>query len=280
MQTNDFRVVSGDPSWIEEGGPDGKVAVVASWSATPVMSRSLSQYLFELEKIGFLSLVINTSELDQDLEWPHGKPDSTVVVVRPNVGYDFGSWAAALDRFPKIRGFGQVLLTNDSLVGPFAPLTEIATAMNETGADLFGLTENLQHHRHMQSFFVCFKGGILNDRPWLNFFAAVRAESSKDDIVQKYELGLTRTAQRYGYSWVVMLTTESLEGGIGNPTFERWDLLLDEGVPFVKRSLITHSQYRATRAELVDAIALRYNEDLDDWMPDGLKAQPKKGGSQ
>lgn len=270
MGSTPFQVVNGDTDWLTSNYHPPKVAVVASWTATPVMSRSLSQYLFELERIGFPSLVINTSELEEDLVWPHGKPESTVIVTRPNVGYDFGSWAAALDYFPQVRKFDEVLLTNDSMVGPFAPLTEVLEAMTTSEADIFALTENLQHGLHMQSFFVCFRGGILEDRPWKNFFGRVREEASKDDIVQIYELGLTRTALRYGYSWLVMFPMEVLEGGIGNPTFERWELLLDCGMPLVKRSLVTHPQYPATIAEIEAGVKQRFGALLGDWMPKDL----------
>lgn len=278
MAAQEFQVVSGDTQWLTSANHPSKVAIVASWTPTPVMSRSLSQYLFELEEIGFPSLVVNASGLGEDLVWPHGKPNSTVIATRPNVGYDFGSWADALDHFPGIRGFDEVLLTNDSMVGPFEPLTEISEAMEDSGADLFALTENQQHGRHMQSFFVNFRGGILEERPWRNFFADVQQKASKDDIVQTYELGLTRTAQRYGYSWSVMFTTEVLEGGGGNPTFERWRLLLDRGVPMVKRSLVTHPQYPATMAEIEAAVQARFGESLRDWMPEDLRIDQPEGG--
>ena len=55
-------------------------------------------------------------------------PDGVAVVRRPNVGYDFGSWGAALTAYPQIAAKSLVVLTNDSLAGPYGPLDDLSRA--------------------------------------------------------------------------------------------------------------------------------------------------------
>lgn len=248
---------------------DAPVAVMSSWTKTAQMSLSLSQYLFRLEEIGFRSLLVNASGFSSPLEWPHGIPVTTTVVRRDNIGYDFGSWSSALRTFPWIRAHQAVLLTNDSMVGPFASLDTIADAARASHADLFGLTESYQGAHHPQSYFLLFRGGVLAERPWTRFFDAVREEETKEDIVRAYEFGVPRVCSRYGYSWETMVGADAAVSGEGNPTFDRWRYLLEAGIPFVKRSLITDSDYQATVAEVAGYVQWAYGQNLREWLPEG-----------
>lgn len=273
MHGTDVDVLSGDAGALLEAD---NVAVVSSWSRRPEASLSLSRYLQALEDIGYVSVVVSTA--DHPLVWPHGRPASTVVAHRPNVGYDFGTWAATLNAFPSLRSRPEVLLTNDSLVGPFAPLTEVRTAIDASHSDVFALTESRQISHHAQSFFLLFRRGILADRPWRRFFASVRPERTKEDIVRRYELGVARICRLYGYSWEAMISTETSLSGVDNPTFTSWRSLFDCGVPMVKRSLVTHPEYPATTAEVQELVRTHYRQELEDWLPDGQKPTPLRGG--
>ncbi len=266
-----LRILSGDPeSFVAHAAGQDAVAIVASWTPSPRESRSLSAYLTALADLGFAPLVVDSSELGQDLIWPHGLPKGCLVVTRPNIGYDFGSWAHALEDFPSLRTLNRVLLTNDSMVGPFAALTEVGAAMSSSQADVFGLTESFQTRRHLQSFFMCFNRGVLAEAPWVSFFDSIEHQDDKDEVVRRYELGVVRTCERYGYSWEVLLPAESIGGVVGNPTFEQWEMLLRNGVPLVKRSLLTHDEYPATVKDVTALVKELYGLDIPAWMPEGL----------
>ena len=265
-----LRVLSGDPEgFVAHAAGQDAVAIVASWTPSRRESRSLSAYLHALAGLGFAPLVVDTSESERDLVWPHGLPEGSLVVTRPNIGYDFGSWAHVLESFPPLRSLSKVLLTNDSMVGPFEAMTEVGLALSASQADVFGLTESFQTRRHLQSFFMCFNRGILAEPPWVSFFHSVRNQADKAEVVLKYELGVVRTCERYGYSWEVLLPAESLGGGSGNPTFENWEELFRTGVPLVKRSLVTHPEYRATTREVAARVQEWYGQEVEAWLPGG-----------
>ncbi|WRS30226.1 glycoside hydrolase family 99-like domain-containing protein [Actinomycetaceae bacterium MB13-C1-2] len=272
--SNPVRLERGD---ISKALESGSVAIISSWTATAQMSRSLSAYLEALEDIGFTSLVVNTSDVEGALEWPYGIPDSTVVLRRCNVGYDFGSWGAVLSQFQEIRSLPRVLITNDSMVGPFEPLTAIDNAISDSSADVFALTESYQIEHHFQSFFVLFRNGVLAEEPWVRFFESVRQERSKENIIQVYEFGLMRTCELYGYSWDVMLDAQTTALSEGNPTFDGWKVLLDAGIPMVKRSLVVSDRYVVMAANAIREVRQRYGEGIDDWLPDGVSAFRIKG---
>ena len=124
-----------DPGWAPE-----RAAVVASWSARPEASRSLHRLLSELSRAGFEVLLVRAVDGPAVLDWGAASlPAGVTVVGRPNVGYDFGSWCAALASFPGVTKADRLLLVNDSFLGPFAPLQNVLRHFDEAPVDVWGL---------------------------------------------------------------------------------------------------------------------------------------------
>lgn len=269
-----LRLERGD--WADYRGD--RLAVVSSWTPTPVMSRSLSKYLKELDRLGYRILVVSTTAGSEELAWPHGIPEGTLVTRRENIGYDFGSWAAALHFVPQIRNARHALLTNDSMVGPFAPIDNLLEAAENSGADVFGLTESFQIIHHPQSFFLMFNHGVLAEKPWVEFFNEVRPQEEKVTIIQAYELGLSRYCARQGYSWETYVTAYETRSGRENPTLNGWRGILDAGVPFVKRNLLVGPATSDTSSQMRAEVQYRYGEDVQNWLPAGyvLPADAKR----
>ena len=74
------------------------------------------------------------------------------IVVRRNVGYDFGSWRTGLNMFrDAIETSEEVILTNDSFWGPVRPLRSLFQKLKQTDGDAIGLTDDLMYEPHLQS---------------------------------------------------------------------------------------------------------------------------------
>ena len=247
------------------GAPVDRVALVAQYSPGAVQPRSLSAYVDQLAGAGYLPVIISTAPGPGPLEFPHGLADSAIILRRPNIGYDFGSWAAVLLRYAVLRRSRVVLLTNDSLLGPFAPINELLEWAAQPGPDIKALTASTQLGYHAQSFFLAFHGGILDDEAWRFFFGGVRPLPTKDDVVRAYELGLSRFAFGQAYSIHEYLTPARLGVGEANPTIDGWKAILDAGVPFVKRTLLTHRGLEKIAEEASDYVKEKYHVNVSEW---------------
>ena len=248
--------------------PEGeleRVALVAQYSSGAEQSRSLSVYLQQLDAAGFLPVLVSTCELDAPLEFPHGLPDSTVILRRPNLGYDFGSWSTGLGVFPQIRRAQRVLLTNDSLLGPFSDISCLLDWACSPGPDIRAMTMSYQIVRHLQSFFLCFHDGVLEDAAWRVFFNSIRVEPSKEEVVERYELGLSRHAFEQAYSWDVFVAASDFGTENSNPTIEGWRALLEAGIPFVKRTMMTHPDLADQRPAVARNVKQRFHTDIREW---------------
>ncbi len=260
---------------VRERGPDRTVnwgprhvAVVAQWSRQPVISRSLSVLIAALSDAGHDVIVVSACEAAEPLAWPHGLPTATTVYRRPNVGHDFGSWATALRRFPRLARAERLVLVNDSLVGPFRSLDPELGSMMKSTADVWGLTSSQQSGRHLQTFFLSFQGGCLSEPALRAFWRGVRAHDTKWDTVLHNELGLARLL--HAEKFTTQCAYEALPG-FANSTIDGWQALLESGFPFVKRMLVAddsfeHESFRATRAQVRASVGDVFGTELGDWL--------------
>ena len=138
-----------------------------------------------------------------------------------NVGRDFGAWrdaaAVALQRFGTPQ---ELLLTNDSVLGPFLPLSPLVDAWRAGGDGFFGLTESLGGGAHLQSYALLGRGEKAVGE-MLGHLAGLKDTRSKWQLVQRGEIGLTQRMLRAGVPCWALFGQESLAPFADAPTRAR-----------------------------------------------------------
>ena len=215
----------------------GQVAVVAHYSQSARLSRSVTELLAQLSDNGYTCALVSTSPVTGRLEFPDGVPARVSVFRRPNVGYDFGSWAAFLHAFEPVRGAHRVLLANDSLVGPFDSIAPLLAGFESCGTDIWGVTGSTQDAPHLQSYMLGFSGGVLAEEPLLGFWNNIRVQPTKRRLIVAYEMGLSRLARKQGLTTSAHFPWRSVTTRGQNPSLG-WRRLILSGLPFVKRELV------------------------------------------
>ncbi|MGO9571115.1 MAG: rhamnan synthesis F family protein [Desulfomonilaceae bacterium] len=179
------------------------------------------------------------------------QPFCHLIILRKNVGWDFGSWKAALDMCPTIVEHAKTLiLMNDSCYGPFGSLNKIVEALESRDNCLSGITANHEFAYHIQSYFLVFPSSVLKSSFFLEFKKGLGYLKSKRQVVLRYEVGTSLLAQEHGlnmYSWVKeeCLRQYGLPLSVlrGNPTLHAWHVLLFKHLsPFLKKSLLGDSR--------------------------------------
>ena len=248
---------------LEEVARAPRVALVAHFDPAAQFARSTHALAGALSDEGYAVVVVSSSPRVPD---PRGLPPSAVVVARPNLGYDFGSWATALRLLPTVRDGAEVVLTNDSMVGPFAPLGPVLARARD--ADVWAATSSLQISPHLQSYFLRFAPGVLAHPGLVNFFDGVRHLTNKVAVVHRYEIGLTRAVRRAGLRTAAGFPAAALGAGTANPTIVAWRELLEAGYPFFKWTLLRDPRVRVDTAVLRAAVRDIFGADLDDFLGD------------
>lgn len=245
-----------------------RYAVLVHFSVSPVLTRSVVTLVAELHANGYFVVISSACESPLDLEWPGGRmPDATIVIRKPNIGYDFGTAAVALDMFPRIADAPYVLIVNDSNVGPLASLEPVIASFENSTADAWALTGSNQHGFHLQSFFLGFRSRILMDRPLQDFWRNIRHFEDKRKVILHYELGLSRLLFEEGYVLDVAYPHTAFENAsTANLSANLWLDLLSEGYPFIKREMALKPWIERTAVRIPFVANYFFREDVKTWL--------------
>jgi hypothetical protein len=160
---------------------------------------------------------------------------SSGVLIRENLGYDFGAWAAGIRLIKNLNKARTLALVNDSVYGPMDGFDLLLARARASKSDVIGATESEEFCSHIQSYLVFFKRAALQSRVFWKFWKGVRL-GNREQAIWNYELRLKRVMESGG------LKVEALFPNgpdmSGNPTLTRWKELADEGFPFVKAQLL------------------------------------------
>ncbi|WP_137127260.1 rhamnan synthesis F family protein [Roseomonas sp. HF4] len=189
------------------------VALFVQFSPDGTLSAMVRRQIETYRRLGFATVVISNSPTFAEDAWQDARRLAALVVHRRNKGLDFGAWKdlmpVALRRWPTAE---EVLLVNDSVLGPIRPLDPVFAAMRQAGPGFFGLLESAQGGPHLQTWFTLARGPKAIADLAL-FLRRLRLSRSKWRIIQRGELRLARhmlgagnrVATVYGYRRLVDL---------------------------------------------------------------------------
>ena len=218
-----------------------KIAYFAQWSSSEKVSASTQVLVKELIEFGYSVVLISACESPKALEMNDDVRKQITVIRKPNIGYDFGSWSVAMQLVPATRTARNVIVVNDSLVGPFTGLSDLLTALESSPFDVTGITDSVQMRHHVQSYMLHFKNGSFQNIGIVDFWNNIFVQEDKMEVIKSYELGLTAKAQA-ARLYVGALYPWNLVGQYWqNPSVDGWSRLIDLGFPFVKREVARES---------------------------------------
>ena len=273
---NPHQIVSAWPEGEIPLGP--RVAIFIHWDGQGAVGDHTLHYVAALHAAGCsVVFVTNSGKLRPDAVAAL-KPLCAGIIIRRNVGYDFGAMREGIAALALPRANTESLtLVNDSLYGPLTPLGPVLARMDFTAADVWGATDSWQRRYHVQSYFVAVSRKVLESKAWSQFWGGVRPVKSKLWVVLRYELGLSQAMVRGGFRLAALWRYHDLIQDVNpaylmlprpeapesiepmlimrrihahrirhnvatrtplNPTSDLWRQLVRAGFPFLKRELL------------------------------------------
>ncbi|WP_298333210.1 rhamnan synthesis F family protein [Asticcacaulis sp.] len=168
-----------------------KVAIIAMFSNDETLSKSQIFCVNSYRALGYTVVAVMATDRNPTLVHVSLAQYADYIILRNNFGWDFSSWAAALDLFSEnIQGVDEIILTNDSIIGPSPSLAADITRMQAKNLDFWGITDCWQHSYHIQSYFMYFNKSSHSNI--IRFFDNYKPSGDKEYAIQNGEIYLSQ----------------------------------------------------------------------------------------
>jgi len=123
------------------------------------------------------------------------------LIPRENVGYDFFSYRTGLESVEDLHRYDEVVVCNDTYVGPLRSYRQVFEDMATRQVDFWGLSASRRISPHIQSFFVAFRPWLVSSRSFDAFWSNLEPISERMKVIRRYEVGLTTHFADAGFAW-------------------------------------------------------------------------------
>lgn len=223
-------------------------------------------YLRALADAGFAVVVLSTADMSEG-EQAKLQAACARLIMRENVGLDFGGWIEAVQRFFPIEA-ELLLLANDSVYAPVGDLPAFIDRLTAEPADFYGAVESMEYGRHLQSWFLLLRPAAYMSNAFRTLFATpVPSDLSKLDVIMTYEVGFAKRLAAEGLTYRAAYSQLSNGLLVGRKTINAGHLLWRElieqaGLPFLKIELLRDNPARIGNLESWPMVVETRNAEL------------------
>lgn len=125
--------------------------------------------------------------------------ERAALIERHNHGYDFLSYQVGLADAGDLTAFDEIVICNDSFIGPLRPYASIFADMESTPVDFWGLTLSHRVAPHVQSFFVVFRSWVVSSQSFYRFWSEMVPVSERKQVIRRYEVGMSTSLTEAGF---------------------------------------------------------------------------------
>lgn len=219
-----------------------RTVIFAHYDRDNIVDDYVILYLLELAKVCDRIIFVSDSDLSAK-EIRRVEAIADLVIAGRHGEYDFGSWKKGLIAIEhELANIDELVLANDSCycINSFEPVFE---KMKNNNCDFWGLVHSLNSVnpnslpiRHLQSYFLVFRKNMFMSKEFVDYFKAVKAQPTKNAIIEEYELRFTRHFENLGFKADNFIKRVF----VGNPTCSEvfFKELVPAGFPVMKVSLL------------------------------------------
>lgn len=197
---------------------------------------------------------------------------SDKIICRENIGFDAGGFKEALCRFigwDTVLQYEELILVNDSFFGPFIPMKDIFSEMENRNVDFWGLAKHgtyeekgsIKFFEHIQSYFLVIGSTMLHSEQFKNYWEDMPFYSTFLDVVYQHEVNFTSYFKSLGYTYDVLADIEINDSqlNLANNYIQyakiSYELIEKRNFPFLKRQQFANNTLsNQTQENLFQAI--------------------------
>ncbi|CAN5138743.1 hypothetical protein BH09ACT10_BH09ACT10_02130 [soil metagenome] len=197
-----------------------RLTVVAHFDPQGMLAPHVARQLAELAASSDKLVVTTTSALTDDAR-------AQVLSLaelheRPNYGQDFYGWKEAIDRHFDADTYDELVLTNDTYVGPVRPFESITAEAAKTDFDVWGITDSLRREHHIQSYLLFFTPPALKSETFRVFWRDLKPAKDRNTAIATQEIGLSKALRNGGFKIGGIFTPTPKEVTVGQLRMRHW----------------------------------------------------------
>ncbi len=229
-----------------------RLVIFAHYDKDEVIDEYVVQYLRELKKFASDIVFVSDGYLKSD-EIEKIQPLVSEVIAQKHREYDFGSYKIGFFLLnskykEKLLNCDEVIFANDSCY-LIRSLDPVFATMEEKNLDFWGLARSYQYEvNHVHSYFFAFSRQLFLSDIVRDFFNKVTAEKTKENIIKKYEIGLSKLINDSGYKVGSFLGDINVSV-LGNEIPMKKIIL--QNFPFLKIGAFVSGCYSVTKFEKI-----------------------------
>ncbi len=180
------------------------------------------------------------------------EPYADEIFYRENKGYDAGGYKDTLCTllgWDEVYKYDELILMNDSFLGPFYDLGKYFNMMESISCDFWGMTRqfsveleslNYRYGSHVHSYFLVFRRKMLHSNEFRNFWENLIYPKTFAEAILYFEIGINKDMQENGYKSMALTDVWGMEfKGNENPfLLYSFELICDKGFPILKKKCL------------------------------------------
>ena len=234
-----------------------RLCIVCFFDREGIVDKSVEYLLGELRRNSDRLLIVVNGSIQADSK-KILEAYSKDVIVRENVGYDAGAYKFAMFKYLKIeeiRQYDELILCNDTFIGPFVPFKDIFDTMEKRKCDWWGINGvDWKFMPVIQSYFLVFNKSIIQDDKFLEYWEQNIDEYTccLEDVYAQFETGLfyyLTQVEKRKYSVYVPENNCNIYTSV-SVSIKKY------GIPLIKKKVL--KKYVDNRDDVMDSIKYLY----------------------
>ena len=228
-----------------------RLAIFAHYDRRNEIEDYVIEYLKGLKKVAQDIIFVSDSDVKEE-ELSKISNYVTHTIVGHHGEYDFGSYKRGYlwaDENNILKNYKELIFANDSCYGPIHPFEIMFKNMENSQADFWGATINDNKkfktdeiRNHVQSFFVVYKHQVFNNECFKSFISSITKQNSKEEVISKYEIGLSIFLQEHGYKCDAFSKISKIIQDSQAARFKQ--MILKEQMPLLKRNVVLKKELK------------------------------------
>ena len=236
----------------ESANPARRLCVYVTYNKEHKVKEYMGHMLKSLRKcVTSLYVVCNYPEILDGYDYI--RPYADAVFRRENKGFDAGAYKdmiCTLLGWDTIYKYDEIILANDSFLGPFYSLNGYFDMMSDVPCDFWGMTRNFggeykesiigKYESHVQSYFVVCRERLLHSSDFRDFWEKFVYPNTYDEAILYFEHAINHMCRDKGFNALALTDVWGLtfEKDVNPYRAYAFELIRDYKLPLLKKKSI------------------------------------------